>query len=115
MRTENPKSGKKTGKVKNRANLRQFTKKLETLEKKLGDLVLETSRSHLKDLQTFFDETTNMKNLLNSLFQKVENMSTEVETNQTQIAQIETNSETLATRASKLESSLSELDQEIQK
>lgn len=85
------------------------------LEQKLSQMILETSRSHMKDLQTFFEEISNVKNLLKSLFQKIEEMSAELRSNETQIAEVKTHSESVAGRTARLESTLTEMDREFQK
>ena len=77
--------------------------------------MLELNRSHLKDLKAFFDETMNMKSMLNSLLQKMENLSLEIGDNKTCLESVKENTEKVAGRTSKLESNLTELDCELQK
>lgn len=60
---------------------RKFENKFQKIEKKMEKMVMEVNQSHLKDLKLVFDETKKLKNILNLVFEKIEQVTKNIEKN----------------------------------
>jgi hypothetical protein len=57
---------------------RQLEEKVGRIEHKMETMIVELNRTHLKDLKRCFDETSNLKNVLNAVLEKMEHISEKV-------------------------------------
>ena len=77
-------------------------------------MILQLNQHHLKDLKTCFDETTNLKNVLNVVLEKMELISEKTIKNSRQIESLENENNQLKQETVKIRKSIEEVDEELQ-
>jgi methyl-accepting chemotaxis protein len=81
----------------------------------MESVIIQLNQSHLKDLKTFFDETKNLKNILNTTLDRLQNISEKVNQNVQKISKHEEKNEELDDKCTRLRNAVNQVDQELQK
>ena len=88
---------------------------MECNRQKMESLVLEVNKSHLNDLKSFFDETKKLKSIINTLFEKVENVSDQMKNNLNFSQKLESKLQTYKEENQFLNKKIEHVDEETQK
>lgn len=88
---------------------------MEYNRQKMENLVLEVNKSHLNDLKSFFDETKKLKTIINTLIEKVENVSDQIKNNLNFSQKLESKLQTHEEENQFLNKKIEHVDEETQK
>jgi peptidoglycan hydrolase CwlO-like protein len=81
----------------------------------MENVIIELNQSHLKDLKTFFDETQNLKRVLDTTLDKISEMSSQVGNNTKRVEEQGRQSGMMKREMAKLSSGIDQVDKELEK
>jgi peptidoglycan hydrolase CwlO-like protein len=81
----------------------------------MENVIIELNQSHLKDLKTFFDETQNLKRVLDTTLDKISEMSNQVGSNTKRVEEQGRQSGMMKREMAKLSSGIDQVDKELEK
>lgn len=93
---------------------RQVRERIGVMENRMETMVLELNKVHLTDLKKCFDETANLKNVLNAVLEKMDQISESTIRNNNKIESLELIIPEIKQNAAKMHQNIEHIDTELQ-